>query len=201
MGVPGSLVGLFGCAMRRPDSIRSALGRAPKPAQRDARTRSELVPSADLVLPAGHPLARAMESFRCTGRQWADVAAILAGSLLARAQGARWAWSLAASAAAVLAALSIVLAARVQNRRDRAVEVILDGREELPLAPVQRERRRLVSRRTRTRLARSLQEVVGETAKPRRCLRPLPPLCEPRVVSPLVAELLEISVLLHGDEM
>jgi hypothetical protein len=87
MGVPGSLVGLFGCAMRRPDSIRSALGRAPKPAQRDARTRSELVPSADFVLPAGHPLARAMESFRCTGRQWADVAAILAGSLLARAQG------------------------------------------------------------------------------------------------------------------
>ena len=43
--------------------------------------------------------------------------------------------------------------------------------------------------------------MVGETAKPRRCLRPLPPLCEPRVVSPLVAELLEISVLLHGEEM
>jgi hypothetical protein len=153
------------------------------------------------VLPAGHPLARAMESFRCTVRQWADVAAILAGSLLAGVQGARWAGPLAGSAAAVLAVLSVVLAARMQNRRDRAVDVILDGREDLPIALVQRERRRLLSTRTRARLARGLQEAVGGAVKPPRSLRSLPPLCAPRVVSPLVDELLEISMLLHTAEV
>ena len=43
--------------------------------------------------------------------------------------------------------------------------------------------------------------MVDDAVKPPRRLRPLPPLCAPRVVSPLVAELLEISVLLHGEEM
>ena len=141
-----------------------------------------------------------MDTFRYTGRQWVDVAAVLAGSLLARAQGARWAGPLAGSAATVLAVLSVLLALRVQERHDRVVDVILDGRERVPIALVQRQRRRLLSAPTRSQLARSLDEVVSEAAKPPRlAVRVLPPLCAPPVVSPLADELRDIGALLGAD--
>jgi hypothetical protein len=126
---------------------------------------------------------------------------VLVGSLLARVQGARWAGPLAGSAAAVLAVWSVVLVMRMQEKRDRAVDVILAGREDLPIALVQRERRRLVSTRTRTRLARNLQEVVDRTVQRSRFPRPLPALYAPRVISPLVTELLEISSLLDAADV
>ena len=67
----------------------------------------------------------------------------------------------------VLVVLSLVFAVRVQARRDCVTHVILEGREDLPVAVAQRERRRLVSDRHRLGLARSLEEMVREAAAPR----------------------------------
>jgi hypothetical protein len=79
--------------------------------------------------------------------------------------------------------LSVLLAVRVQARRDCVTDVILEGSEELPVAVVQRERRRLLSDRNRVGLARSLEELAREVAAPRTGrVRLVPALCEPRFV-------------------
>jgi hypothetical protein len=111
------------------------------------------------------------------------VAALLAGSVIARAEGGRWASGLVCSAGGVLVVLSVLLAVRVQARRDCVTDVILEGSEELPVAVVQRERRRLLSDRNRVGLARSLEELAREVAAPRTGrVRLVPALCEPRFV-------------------
>ena len=145
-----------------------------------------------------HPLSRATEASCCTGRQWIHVAAVLVGSVLALAQGARWAIGLVCSAGGVLVVLSLLLAARLQARRDCAIDAILDGDEDLAVAIVQRERRRLVSPRNRIGLARSLEKLAREAAVPRvGKARFLPPLCEPRLVAQVTDELRELAAVLR----
>lgn len=149
-----------------------------------------------------HPLARATDAVRCTGRQWNQVAAALVGSVIARAEGGRWASGLVCSAGGVLVVLSLVFAVRVQARRDCVTDVILEGREDLPVAVAQRERRRLVSDRHRLGLARSLEEMVREAAAPRTGrVRLVLPLFEPRVVAQVADELLELGGVLRTGRM
>ena len=101
----------------------------------------------------GHPLVRAIEAVQYTVRQWVHVAAVLTGSVIALIEGGAWAAPLAGSAATVLLVLTVILAACDQRKRDCAIELILEGRGSVPIAAVQRQRRRLVSARTREGLA------------------------------------------------
>jgi hypothetical protein len=126
----------------------------------------------------------------------------LAGSVIARAEGGRWAAGLVCSAGAVLVVLSLLLAARVQARRDCVIDVILDGGEALPVAVVQRARRRLVSSRNRVWLAQSLEEMAREAAATRTGrVRIVPSLFEPRVVAQVADELLELRALLRTGQV
>jgi len=130
------------------------------------------------------------------------VAAVLAGSVIARAQGGRWASGLICSASGMLVALSLLLAVRVQARRDRVIDVILEGSEELPVAVVQRERRRLLSDRNRAGLARSLEEMAREAAAPRTGrVRLVPPLFEPPIVAHVADELRDLGAVLRGGRV
>ena len=79
-----------------------------------------------------------------TGRQWVHVAAVLAGSVIARIEGREWAGPLAGSAMIVLLILTVLVAAHKQRERDCAIELVLEGRERVPIAAVQRQRRRLL---------------------------------------------------------
>ena len=81
------------------------------------------------------------------------------------ADGRQWAAALAASAAIVLLGLTVIVAAGRQCKRDRALDLILGGHERLAIAAVQQQRRRLLSQRTRTALARSLEDVVDQGAQ------------------------------------
>jgi hypothetical protein len=112
------------------------------------------------VLRADHPVLRAIEAVESTVRQWVNVAAVLTGSVIARLEGGAWAVPLAVSAASVLLILTIGLALFEQHKRDCALELILAGGEATAIAVVQRQRRRLLSARTRNGLAASLEDIV-----------------------------------------
>jgi hypothetical protein len=124
---------------------------------------------------------------------------MLVGSGIARAEGGRWAMGLMCSAGGVLMVLSLLLAVRIQTRHDRVIDVILEGREDLPVATVQRERRRLVSKGNRAGLARSLEEIARDAGAPRnRRARLIPPLFEPQVVAWVADELRELGAVLRA---
>ena len=129
--------------MRRPGFFRLISGRGADPPPRKVRVlhvgRLRLRHERHLGdLRRDHPLARASEAVRCTGRQWNHVAAMLVGSVIARAQGGRWASGLVCSAGGVLVVLSLLLLIRVQARRDCVTDAILEEGEDLPVAVVQR---------------------------------------------------------------
>lgn len=150
----------------------------------EARARA-----GDARLRPGHPLRRASEAVAYTGRQWLHVAAVLLGSVIAWAQAYRWAVPLVNSSASVLLVLTGLLFARVQRERDCAIALILEGRERLAIAPVQRQRRRLLERRTRERLIGELEDAVRLARRPRRSISVNPPRFEASVVGPLTDEL------------
>jgi hypothetical protein len=152
------------------------------------------------VLRDDHPLARSTDALRCTGRQWNHVAAVLAGSVIALAQGGRWAAGLVCSAGGVLVVLSLMLAFRLQARRDCVTDVILEGDEDLPVTLVQRERVRLISPRNRVGVARSLEKLAREATAPQDGrARLVPPLVEPPVVAQVADELRELGAVLRTE--
>ena len=191
--------------MRRPGLCRLISGRSADPPPKRVRSlrvgRPGLQTERQLEgLCADHPLARAADALGCTVRQWNHVAAVLAGSVIALAQGGRWAAGLVCSAGGVLVVLSLMLAFRLQGRRDCAIDAILEGDEDLPVAVVQRERLRLVSSRNRVELARSLEKLASEAAVTRGGrARLVPPLFEPPVVAQVADELRELGVVLRTE--
>ena len=147
-----------------------------------------------------HPLLRATEAVDSTVQQWVNVAAVLTGSIIARLEGGAWAAPLAVSAAGVLLILTILLALFEQRKRDCALELILAGDEAAAIAVVQRQRRRLLSARTRNGLAASLEDIVRYVSSgPKRRSRIGRPLYEPSVVATVADELREVIGLLRAD--
>jgi hypothetical protein len=153
-------------------------------------------------LRSDHPLARATEAAQYTGRQWIHVAAVLIGSAIARIEGRQWAGPLALSAASVLLILTVVLAAHKQRERDCAIELVLEGGEGIPIAAVQRQRRRLLAKQTRNGLAGNLEDMIRQAAsrsRPRPRVTPLP--FEPMVVRMVAGELRDVIGLLRAEEV
>ena len=143
---------------------------------------------------------RATEAVQYTGRQWVDVAAVLAGSVIARIEGREWAGPLAGSAASVLLMLSVLVAVHKQRERDCAIELVLEGLETVPIAAVQRQRRWLLSVRTRNGLAGNLEDLIRQAARRSRLhmrVTPLP--FEPMVVRMVAGEVRGVIGLLRAE--
>ena len=173
--------------MRRPPGITARASGAPP---RSARA----------VLGSDHPLARAAEALDSVVRQSLAVAAVLAGSIIDLIAGRTWAATLAASSIIVLAALTAIAAACKQTQRDRALALILEGRENVPVAAVQRQRRRLSDPRTRTTLVRNLATMIDQ-ASTRHALQAcrICPLFDRAVIRTVADELRAIIRLLDSD--
>ena len=153
-----------------------------------------------VLLRSDHPLLRAIEAVHYTGRQWVDVSAVLAGSVIARIEGREWAGPLAGSAAIVLLILTVLVAAHKQRERDCAIELVLEGRETVPIAAVQRQRRRLLAEQTRNGLAGNLEDLIQQAAsRSRRQMRVTPLPFEPRVVRMVAGELRDVIGLLRAE--
>jgi hypothetical protein len=150
-------------------------------------------------LDAGHPLLRASEAVAYTWRQCLYVAAVLIGSVIGLIQTDRWVMPLAYSSAGVLLVLTGLLFAHVQRERDCALTLILEGRETLGIAPVERQRKRLLAKRTRKRIVDDLEEAVRHASRPACLVSLTPPRFEPSVIGALTRELHRVMRLL-GDE-
>jgi hypothetical protein len=142
------------------------------------------------VLRSDHPVLRATEAVHYTGRQWVHVAAVLAGSVLARIEGREWAGPLAGSAASVLLILTVLVPVHKQRERECAIELVMEGGGRVPIAAVQRQRRRLLAEQTRNGLAGNLEDLIRQAAsRLRRQMRVTPLPFEPMVVRVVAGEL------------
>jgi hypothetical protein len=186
--------------MRPPIPTRRA--GAPDPRRvgpcRSARAGDLQPPSA--VLGPDHPLTRAIDAVERVRKQSVAVAAVLVGSLADLSAGAVWAAALALSATVVLLGLIFAIAAFRQRERDRALDLILEGRERVPIAPVQRERRRLGAPRTKRRMACTIEGMLEQTMKPPApCARSARPFFRVAVVASVADDLHAICQLLRTD--
>jgi hypothetical protein len=133
-----------------------------------------------------HPLTRASAALDATVRQLLVVAAMFAGSVAAALEHDSWARSLAVASAVVLLAFVAATLLRRQTRRDRALDLIVEGRQSIPVSVVQRQCRRLSRPKTQRTLARALNSMVDDTLhRP----WPLPLSSRPLLHRPLIARL------------
>jgi hypothetical protein len=109
-----------------------------------------------------HPLARAESRLRTLRAQLAVTVALGVASLLASLVLGSYALHLALGSAALSAVLAGAALMARASLRERALELIANGREELPLPAVESERERLSDRRYRRRLARTLDAISAD---------------------------------------
>jgi hypothetical protein len=123
---------------------------------------------------------------------------LLLASIAAQIVGFGEALTFVIGSAVVLLVLCALAGEQWDRRRFAARQLVLDGRESLPLGPVQRERRRLLEARTRHYVARSFERVLQHVTR-----RPAPvppsvrPLFDVGTVASVAEDLREIVKLLH----
>lgn len=203
-GEPGSLVGIGVChAIARPDPTTgepSTPEWADSPSATCRGTVQQRAESASAILGPAHPPVGAIKAVAVAARQWRVCAAMLAGASIAQLEGHPWARGLAITAGIVLLAITVLIAALMARVRDCAAELIAEGRETLPVAVVQRQRDRLLTRRRRETLARTLDTMVGEaTTPPKIRTTATRPLFDPIVIAGVAAELRAVTARLQTE--
>lgn len=156
----------------------------------------EAAPAAK-VLGADHPFVRALELTRIMARQSFTAVGAVAFGAVGLASGADWALLVLVIAGAVQFVLAAGLLFVAGLTHERARDLIAEGREHLPLAPLARQRRRLLAHRRRDSLARALEHLVATAERPPRVLRGAPPVFNARLVREVAPELREIAALLR----
>jgi hypothetical protein len=151
---------------------------------------------AEATLGREHPLARAEERLGWLRRQALVVAVTLVGSAIGLVAGIEQLGAALPAAALVLVVLATWIVVAVGAIRERALELIAEGRDALPLAAVRRECARLASPRRVLDLARSLDELRREARRPRRSL--VAPLYVPAVIRESDAEIARLAGLLRS---
>jgi hypothetical protein len=153
--------------------------------------------SAREFLGADHPLVRVME--RASGAVLQSVVVVLAGGGAGWVGGQHVASEVTVAAAMVEAGLLLRLANLRWLVRERACDLIIQGRADLPLDPVRRQRRRLLDRAHREDLADWLDRTwmlaersVGSRYEPA-------PFGSSRVIVAVRSELAEIAARLRED--
>lgn len=155
--------------------------------------------SASELLGAEHPLTRALRRRAVRVEQSLVVIVVLAASTLALLDGLARALAFAVAAAVVTVALACGAAMASWSVRDRVLELIVDGRGDLPLAAVIRERRRLLDRARRERMAASLDALLDEAQRPARSPRSRP-IFDVRIVAAVAPELASVARGLRADD-
>lgn len=151
------------------------------------------------LLGPAHPLTRAMRDSSAVTRQARAVAMVLAAALTAALNGLAWAWAGAAGSVAVLVGLGAAALALRLRARWAAREVIAGGGERLALAPIERERERLLADGTRSTLAASLERMLAQaTVTTGRLAPPSPrPVFDVGVVRSLADDLRALATALR----
>ena len=124
---------------------------------------------------------------------------MLFASVVALAAGESAASWFVVATAVVQAALGFGSALLAQTRHDCVLDVIIDGRGRLPLAAVQRQRRRLLDRAHRAFLARWLDGLRHDAQRPIPRFRAARPVYSVLVIAAVAPDLQQIARLLHTD--
>ena len=154
------------------------------------------------MLGSAHPFVRAEDTLRSVEEQAGAVAAVLAIGIAARIGNESWSWPLIGAAGIVLVGLLIILAAVRQRVRDEAINLLLTGYENAPIAAVQNERRRLVSRRTRRALGKTYMTIARQAGPGAGLVvASARPLFQRRIVRGVINELVAIGQALERDDV
>ena len=126
----------------------------------------------------------------------------LVGGIVCVLGGQAWAWLLILGACLLLLVLIVLAAGLHRCRHEQAVSLILQGFENLPVAAVQRERKRLLASGFRAALAARYQDVVEQASGPptvwtRRARR----LFRPGVVGRALPDLLAVVRVLESEDV
>ena len=156
-------------------------------------------PSADLLLGADHPLARVLERRRRLLEQSLVVAAVLSASIVALADGLRAARALVVAAAIVQSVLVCGVAMLSCSRRAHVLDLIVEGRGDLPLHDLARERRCLLDRGHQHRLADWLDGIRREAEEPVRAGRARP-IFSVRVIVAVAPDLATLAAQLRSAD-
>jgi hypothetical protein len=155
-------------------------------------------PSPGDLLGAEHPFTRANEALAVFRRQIGAVGLVLVAGVGGLILGVGQALPVVIGCAIVLLVLAVLAGEQWDRRRFAARQLVLDGRESLPLGPVQRERRRLLEARTRHYVARSFERVLQHvTRRPAPVPASVRPLFDVGTVASVTEDLREIVKLLH----
>ena len=174
---------------------------------RRARQLAVRSPAASGALAAAllgpeHPLVQASDVLQSIVRQCVVLAAVLVAAIAACIAGYAWAWTVILGAGVVLSILVLLTAGFQQCKRDHAIDLILKGYQNFPIAAVQDQRRWLLSARTRLRLAHSVIRMVNEVSRrPRWQARGSTPLFHPQTIAEAFDELLEVAHALVTEEV
>jgi hypothetical protein len=153
---------------------------------------------AEGLLGAGHPLVSVLRRSETGFEQlvWGTAVQGAGVVLLFGSQGLGL--FLAIAAVVVQAVLACRLAALRAGRRELCLELIVGGRQGMPLTCLERELRRLLEPRTLERLATSVEEIVEIAARPLRLHPANRPLFYGCVIRRVAPELRQIASLLRG---
>ena len=151
---------------------------------------------AELLGP-NHPFARGDRLQRDLRRQSVVTAAALAVGASAYAGGRGWGLPLLIAAGIVELGLGLALVLQGGLQRERVRELIIAGRDDLPLPRLQRERRRLLRPRQTRSLARALDELVRAAERWPRLVPSSRPVFDPRLVRAAGPQLHRIATRLR----
>ena len=149
------------------------------------------------VLDADHPLSRADARLTVAGERCLVLSVVLVVGVVALVDELSIGVCLTVAAAIVLAAQLGQVGVLSGTRNRRAVELIAQGRGDVPIEAVERVRRHLLHPGHRARLARTLDEIRGEIERPPSCR--VRPLYRVRVLRPVVSEIAEVAALVRGE--
>lgn len=114
----------------------------------------------------GDPLAKVFARLTETFDQLVTSGVIAGAAALWLAKSGPWGTELVVAAVLTLLLLACRLAILIAERNELALELIIRGRGDIPLETVARLRRRLLDRRARRRLARTIAAIRDVSTRP-----------------------------------
>ena len=154
---------------------------------------------AEALLGAGHPLVGLLRQSDTAFEQLVSVTVVQAAGVVFLSGNLRFGLALAIAGLVVQVGFGCRLAAIRACRRELCLELIVGGRQGLPLSCMERERRRLLDPRTWEQLATSIDEMLEIAARPLALHPANRPIFYVRVVRRVAPELRQIGSLLRGD--
>jgi hypothetical protein len=155
--------------------------------------------AAAALLGNDHPLVLVARRLDMLAGQSLVVAAVLSASIVVLVAGVSAASALVVASAVVQATLAGAVALLADRKRELALDLIIEGRGNLPLLAIERQRRRLLDDGHRQGLARWLDAGCREAEHPIQRPAFARPLYSARLVAAVAPDLAEIARLLRSE--